>query len=378
MGARCACALLSAAALLGGTAAAAPQGSCAPWPEWQAFKRLYLSDDGRVVDASTPEAATVSEGQAYALTFALIGNDPAAFARILAWTNNNLASGDPAHVLPAWRWGRSGEGSWTVLDRNSASDADLWMSYALAEAGRLWHNGAYSEAARGMAALILREEVALVPGLGTTVLPGPRGFVSHGAWRLNASYLPIQLLRVLQQAGEAPLWTDVIESSGRVVMGSAPNGYAADWVLYREGSGFGADPATHGAGSYNAIRVYLWAGMLSEDDPQAERLARQLEPMAQAAARGAVPESIDTVTLEPHGEASAGFLAALLPLLAHFRLDAAVESTAKRVRAQALRDNQHYYNDALTLFGTGWLDNRFRFERHGNLRLPWSGSCHAG
>ncbi len=375
MRARRACGLLCAAALCGGTAQAAAVASCAPWPEWQAFKRLYVSDDGRVVDASTPEAATVSEGQAYALTFALIADDPAAFARILAWTGNNLAAGDPAHVLPAWRWGRSGDGAWTVLDRNSASDADLWMAYALAEAGRLWHNSAYTQASRAMTALILREEVALVPGLGATVLPGPRGFVSHGAWRLNASYLPIQVLRALQQEGDAALWTQALESSGRIIVGSAPRGYAADWILYREGQGFAADPATHGAGSYNAIRVYLWAGMLSEDEPQAERLARQLEPMARAAARGAAPESIDTATLEAHGEAPAGFLAALLPLLVHFRLDAAVDTTRKRLRAQALRDNQHYYNDALTLFGLGWLDDRFRFDRHGNLRLPWNGSC---
>jgi endo-1,4-beta-D-glucanase Y len=377
MRARRACGLLCAAALFGSTAQAAPADACTPWPEWQAFKRLYVSDDGRVVDASTPEAATVSEGQAYALTFALIADDPASFARILAWTANNLSAGDPAHVLPAWRWGRSGDGSWTVLDRNSASDADLWMAYALAEAGRLWHNSAYTQAARAMMALILREEVALVPGLGATVLPGPRGFVSHGAWRLNASYLPIQVLRALQQEGDAALWTEALESSGRIIIGSAPRGYAADWILYREGQGFAADPATHGAGSYNAIRVYLWAGMLSEDEPQAERLVRQLEPMARIAARGAAPESIDTVTLEAQGEAPAGFLAALLPLLAHFRLDAAVGTTAKRLRAQALRDNQHYYNDVLTLFGLGWLDDRFRFDRHGNLRLPWNGSCRA-
>ena len=95
------------------------------------------------------------------------------------------------------------------------------------------------------------------------------------------------------------------------------------------------------------------------------------------AARAAAPESIDTVTLEAHGEAPAGFLAALLPLLVHFKLDAAVETTARRLRAQALRDNQHYYNDVLTLFGLGWLDDRFRFDRHGNLRLPWNGSCRA-
>ena len=368
--------VLCAAALLTATASAAEE-PCAPWPQWLTFKRLYVSEDGRVVDASTPQAITVSEGQAYALTFALVANDPASFANVLHWTYDNLSAGDPAHVLPAWRWGRAEDGKWTVLDRNSAADADLWMSYTLAEAGRLWHNAAYTEQAQAMAALILRDEVTLVPGLGPTLLPGPRGFVSQQNWRLNASYVPIQTLRALQRFGDDP-WTGLLESSVRVIIGSAPRGYAADWVLYRENQGFSADTATHGAGSYNAIRVYLWAGMLSDEDRQAERLLRQLAPMAAAAARNVPPESINTYTLEADGQAPFGFLAALLPMLVHFKFDGAVLQLRKRIEAQALRDNQHYYNDVLTLFGLGWLDGRFRFDRHGNLHLRWDGSCHAG
>lgn len=371
------CGVLCAAALLTATAHAA-EAPCTPWPEWQAFKRLYVSEDGRVVDASTRQAVTVSEGQAYALTFALVANDPAGFAKILSWTRDNLSAGDPGRVLPAWRWGKSEDGKWTVLDRNSASDADLWMSYALAEAGRLWHNAAYAEQAQAMRALIVRDEVAHVPGLGATLLPGPKGFVSQQTWRLNASYVPIQVLRALQRVGDGPLWTALLESSNRVIIGSAPRGYAADWVLYHENQDFSADTATHGTGSYNAIRVYLWAGMLSEDDAQAERLMRQLEPMAAAAARNAAPESIDTHTLEARGQAPLGFLAALLPLMVHFKFDDAVQTLRKRIVTEALRDNQHYYNDALTLFGLGWLDGRFRFDRHGNLRLRWSPSCRAG
>ena len=375
--------LLCTAALLTGTTAAAAaavaavaaEGPCTPWAQWLAFKRLYVSEDGRVVDASTPQAITVSEGQAYALMFALVANDPASFARILGWTRDNLAGGDPARVLPAWRWGRAEDGTWTVLDHNSAADADLWMSYALAEAGRLWHNAAYSAQAQAMAALILREEVALVPGLGPSVLPGPQGFVAQQTWRLNASYVPIQVLRALQHSGDASLWTSLVESAGRVIIGSAPRGYAADWILYRENQGFSADGATRGVGSYNAIRVYLWAGMLSADDPQSERLTRQLQPIAAAAARGAAPESINTETLEAHGSAPLGFLAALLPLLTHFKLEGAVQAVRQRIEAEALRDNQHYYNDALTLFGLGWLDGRFRFDRHGNLQPRWSSSC---
>ena len=86
------CAALCAAGLLAATAHA--EGACSDWPQWRQFKQLYVSEDGRVIDAGTPQAITVSEGQAYALTFALIANDPAGFARILDWTRDNLAGGD--------------------------------------------------------------------------------------------------------------------------------------------------------------------------------------------------------------------------------------------------------------------------------------------
>jgi endo-1,4-beta-D-glucanase Y len=376
MGTRGPCGLLCAAALLVNAAQAA-ETPCAPWPEWQAFKRLYLSEGGRVVDAGAAQAVTVSEGQAYALTFALIANDRAGFERVLAWTRDNLAGGDLARSLPAWKWGRTEDGKWGILDRNSAADADLWIAYALLQAAGLWHEPAYAELARKVSALILRDEVALIPGLGATLLPGPRGFVTEQTWRLSASYVPPQVLRALQRQGDAALWTSVIDSAQRVIAASAPRGYAADWILYREGHGFAADAATHGVGSYNAIRVYLWAGMLAADDPLGERLAQQLKPMASAAAQHAPPESIDTDTLVSSGQGPVGFAAALLPLLVHFKLTDAVQSSRKRIDAESLRDNQHYYSDALTLFGLGWLEDRYRFDRHGELRVRWSGSCRA-
>jgi endoglucanase len=373
---RGACGVLCAAVLVA-TAAHADDRPCAPWPEWQAFKRLYLSDDGRVVDAGTRESLTVSEGQAYALTFALIADDRASFEKILAWTRDNLSGGDLGRTLPAWKWGRGEDGKWTILDRNSATDADLWIAYTLAQAGELWHRPAYTQIAQATAAHILRDEVALVPGLGATLLPGPRGFVTQETWRLSASYAPIQVLRGLGRIGDPSLWAAVLDSSLRVIMGSAPRGYASDWIVYHEPQGFSVDAVSHGAGSYNAIRVYLWAGMLAEDDPEAKRLARQLEPMAAAAAHGMPPESIDTTTLEVRDQAPVGFLAALLPLLVRFRYSDAVESYSKRIEAGALKDNQHYYSDVLTLFGLGWFQGRFRFDRHGDLRVRWSGACRA-
>ena len=365
------------AALLFVATAQAGDGSCERWRQWQEFKRLYLSVDGRVIDASTPQVITVSEGQAYAMMFALIANDPATFVKILRWTQDNMAGGNLERSLPAWKWGRADDGKWSVLDRNPAADADLWMSYALAQGARLWHNAGYAQLAHAMAELILREEVSLIPGLGATLLPGAKGFVVQQTWRLNASYAPIEVLRALGRLSDERQWAAVLESSQRVIAASAPRGFAADWILYRESGGFSADATTAGVGSYNAIRVYLWAGMLAEGDPQAAGLAQQLKPMAAAAAQRPPPASIDTNTLEARGEAPPGFLAALLPLLVHFKFTDAVQAYRQRIEAESLKDNQHYYSDALTLFGLGWLEGRFHFDRHGELQVAWTGPCRA-
>jgi endoglucanase len=358
--------------------AAAPRDTgCGSWPEWQHFKQLYLSDDGRVIDAGPEHGITVSEGQAYALTFAVIANDRTAFAEILKWTQDNLADGNLELALPAWKWGHADDGRWTVLDRNSAADADLWIAYALGEAARLWHDAAYARLARAIPELILRDEVAWIPQLGATLLPGPKGFVVQQTWRLNASYSPLQVVRAIGRQSGNPLWGDVLRSSVRVITGSAPHGYAADWIGYRPSDGFITDTGTHGVGSYNAIRVYLWAGMLADGDPQAAALARLLEPMAVRAAEHPPPELIDTLSLEARGTAPPGFAAALLPLLAHFKYSGVVQSYRQVVEAGALKDNQHYYSDVLSLFGLGWLEGRYRFDRQGRLQVPWSAACSA-
>jgi endoglucanase len=356
----------------------AAASQCEIWPEWERFKQFYLSADGRVIDASTPRLITVSEGQSYALTFALIANDPQAFERVLRWTQNNLAHGDLSRTLPAWQWGRDDEGAWRVLDENSASDADLWIAYALTQAGRLWRNSDYLSLGQAVSEQILRNEVALVPGLGTTLLPGPKGFVEQQTWRLNASYTPIQLLRSMKARSRNPLWEQLLASSPQVIVGSAPKGAASDWIGYRTSGGFVADTATHGIGSYDAIRVYLWAGMLAPSDPLQKSLTHRFDPLVTLlSARAQPPETIEPDTLTTHGDGQIGFSAALMPLLSLAKASAALNSYRSRVQSGALQNDQHYYSDVLSLFGMGWMQARYRFDGSGDLHPQWTQPCNA-
>src|SRR5580704_9136811 len=146
------------------------------WPSWRDFKQFYISNNGRVVDTSSPNQITTSEGQSYAMFFALVANDHPTFDKLVLWTENNLAGGNLSAQLPAWLWGQNLQKEWAVLDKNSATDSDLWIAYDLIEAGRLWHNQHYTFLGTQLLYRILKEEVAYIPGIGNIALPGQVGF----------------------------------------------------------------------------------------------------------------------------------------------------------------------------------------------------------
>ena len=291
------------------------------WADWDTFAQRFLQPDGRVL--ANAQGQTHSEAQSYALMFALIANDRPRFKSILRWTEDNLCAGDVTTRLPAWLWGQKDDGQWGVLDSNAASDADVWIAYALIEAGRLWNVRRYRALGRSLAERILAEETADLPGLGHTLLPGPVGFVVEAGqrWRLNPSYLPLQALRRLAAvapAQTAAQWQSLLHSSQRVLIESAPRGFAPDWVLYAADQGFVPDHQgeQQALGAYNAIRVYLWAGMLAPQDPAHAPLLQALAPMVErVAALGYPPEMVDSVTGVVQGAGGGGFAAALLPLL---------------------------------------------------------------
>lgn len=356
--------------------------SCA-WPDWEHFKQTTVSKDGRVIDASTPGQVTVSEGQAYAMFFALVANDRELFDRLLTWTQNNLAQGDLSRHLPAWQWGRQAANvgaspGWGVLDSNSASDADLWMAYALLEAGRLWRERSYTALGTVLARNILAKETAVLPGLGRTVLPGPVGFhPDERTWRLNPSYVPLQVMsRLVQALPTQTEWTSILESSRRVVMETAPQGYSPDWVIYRDG-GFHPDEASKAESAYNAIRVYLWAGMLARDASSRDAVLAVLHPLAEdIAAHGAPPEYVDTTTgARGKNDGNAGFSAAVVPYLAALGRNDLAQAQAQRTRMLARQAPLGYYSQVLTLFGLGYLDGLYRFDAGGALVPAWTSTC---
>jgi len=373
----------AAAAVLAPRARAVSPPPCKPaaaWPYWQSFATRHIQDDGRVVDFDTPDQRSTSEGQSYALFFALVNNDEVLFERVLGWTRHNLMDSRPQERLPSWLWGRAGDGSWRVLDENNATDADLWIAYALLEAGRLWERPGYVSAGVRKLQLAREQVLADVPGLGPMLLPGRSGFHTGTRWTFNPSYVPLQLLRRFAAVDPKGPWRALVANSARMISGSAPVGFAADWIGW-DGKAFGIDPAKGNVGSYDAIRVYLWAGMLDAGEPLRANLLRDLSgPVQLLRAQGEFCEKIDVVSGVGTNKAPPGFAAALLPYLSALDEAALLKKQQQRIppAGSAAANALPYYERNLVLFGQGWLDNRYRFAADGRLLPAWrSKSCSA-
>jgi endoglucanase len=379
------------------------------WTLWNSYAARFIDGQGRVID---PQGGgrTTSEGQAYAMFFALADNDRARFDLLLSWTQANLAGGSLDTCLPAWLWGRSSDGSWKTLDVNSAADADVWMAYTLVEAGRLWKQPFYTGLGRAMMARIAKSEVADLPGFGPMLLPGPVGFEHDTAqnvqsanqgtangriwngrfWTLNPSYVPLFLFERLAAVDPGGPWQRIALNIPRFLALSARHGFAMDWVEYIPGDGFYPALAHPGppqpgkesempVGSYDAIRVYLWAGMLDGGKARTEVLSAVPAMSAYLGNHDAPPEKVSDQGIPLEQDGPVGFSAAVLPYLRAFP-QMERSSARQTIRMSRQKDaatglygkDLAYFDQNLALFATGFVDGRFRFGPGGELQVEWT------
>ena len=356
-----------------------------PWSLWESYAAKYLDGQGRVIDHAAGDRTT-TEGESYAMFFALVANDPNRFGKLVDWTEANLAQGDLTLHLPAWSWGKAPDGTWRVLDSNPASDADLWMAYSLEEAGRLWHNDRYDKLGKIMADRVAQQEIVLVPGVGTTLMPGAAGFhPDPQTWYLNPSYMPPSLLAYFAHQNPQSPWGEVASSLPGLI--GSQGGFVMDWIKA------GADglqpmqpPSTVGdgkpvptpVGSYDAIRVYLWLGLADPATPGVRASLRNLRGMAAYLKSNVTPPlQVDATgkVLDPN--APTGFSAAVIPYLHALKLTK--EEGTQSDRLAATKDPQNglyghgggYYDQNLAMFETGWVEGRYKFDNNGQLHVKW-------
>jgi endo-1,4-beta-D-glucanase Y len=356
------------------------------WPLWESYAQYTIDQQGRVIDHSAQDHTT-SEGQAYGMFFALVANDRVRFDKLLSWTEVNLASNDLTLRLPAWSWGKGPEGNWRVLDPNPASDADLWMAYDLCEAGRLWQVPRFQKLGTLMAMRIAQQEVAYVPGLGTTLLSGTVGFhPDDKTWLLNPSYLPPFLLAYFAYAIPNGPWRSILDSLHPMLAQGSGAGFAMDWITAGTDILPSISPAQLASdnrdkspvGSYDAIRVYLWLGISDPGTPGLKLLLPLVTGMSTYLKTHVTPpEQVDSSgrVLNPNGPP--GFSAAVIPYLRALGMKSEEKIQSDRLAATKSStsglygQNAAYYDQNLALFFNGWSEQRFRFTREGILKVKW-------
>ncbi len=131
-------------------------------------------------------------------------------------------------------------------------------------------------------------------------------------------------------------------------------------------------------GSYDAIRVYLWLGIADRDTTGVKALLGKVSGMSAYMANHVTPPlRVDGGGKVVDPNAPVGFSAALVPYL--YAVGRKSQAGDQLNRMGALFNpatglygkDGLYYDQNLALFGAGWNDQRYRFDRDGRLKVKW-------
>ena len=249
---------------------------------WAAYKHSFISPGGRVIDNANGDISH-SEGQGYGMLLAVAADDPSMFETLWIWTRTQLMLRDDG--LAAWRWDPAATPH--VKDRNNASDGDILIAWALAEAGAAWNQAPYKAAALKMIRAIADNDLMVAP-IGPVLKPGTAGFAAEDRADgpvVNLSYWIFPALArfadIVPDRPFASLITSGLKLAATARFG--PQHLPSDWISLVEAAPTPAktSPATFG---YDAIRVplYLIWGGLGTPDALAPYAALFANPAANA------------------------------------------------------------------------------------------------
>lgn len=223
-----------------------------PFKSYEFYKKNYLHNEGRIVD-SEKGYKTTSEGQAYMLFMCLELRDKKTFDLVYNWTNKNLRRKDG---LYSWIWGKNAKNEMTVLDYNSAADADVHMARASIFAYELWKDEKYLKNAEQTIDSIWKKEtkragkyLVLVPGVNQ------RKFIIT---EINPSYFAPYSFRVFKKYDPKHDWDELVDSSYYYLneaMSKTKTGLPPNWALIKRGRVVLED-SERSDFSYDAVRVF--------------------------------------------------------------------------------------------------------------------------
>ncbi|PPD46117.1 MAG: hypothetical protein CTY15_01700 [Methylocystis sp.] len=272
-------------------------------PVWEAYRQRFVTQAGRIVDTGNG-AFSHSEGQGYGLLLAVAAADRSAFDKILTWTTLNL------HVrndnLAAWRWTGSSSGN---RDPNNASDGDILIAWALAEAADLWSDPGYFYAALAITADIESKLVKPNRDFGPLLMPGAEGFGPKerpDGPVVNLSYWVFPAFYRLAQVDRGVDWNALMQT-GLNLIGDAQFGRAKlppDWLSLAKPTIAPAQGFEDRYG-YDALRIPLY---LFWADAATPKRLRDFDSAWPKGAALVTPSGAASVLSEPGYQAVAALL----------------------------------------------------------------------
>ena len=190
------------------------------------FLDRYVAPDGGVVRRDQGNDV-VSEGQAYGMLIAELVGDDETVRRIWGWTRAHLNRPDGLLSFHA-------DGNGTVLDRESAADADILAAYAL-----LRYDGAGSATlhrdGKGLAQAVLAHETVPVGDGGLAPVAG--SWVRGEPAAVNPSYWMPEVSASLAGLTGDERWQTVADTTARLVAELTDDGarLPPDWAEIQGG-----------------------------------------------------------------------------------------------------------------------------------------------
>ncbi|MDD3435807.1 MAG: glycosyl hydrolase family 8 [Candidatus Gastranaerophilales bacterium] len=219
---------------------------------YEYYKKNFISSQGRVMD---PERGnlTTSEGQSYILQRAVAVNDPKTFDFAYKWTKKNLQRRDK---LFSWLWDKDKTGKYRVLDKNSASDADVNIAFALILAYERWKDKKYLKEALPIVRSIWRYETRRI-GKYRVLMPGAIQARVEKI-EINPSYFHPYAFKFFKNYDKFHDWNKLVDSSYYYINASCAKtktGLSPNWFLIEKNL-IVLENSERSDFSYDAIRVF--------------------------------------------------------------------------------------------------------------------------
>jgi endo-1,4-beta-D-glucanase Y/4-amino-4-deoxy-L-arabinose transferase-like glycosyltransferase len=260
------------------------------------YNDTFVTTNGRVVDDQSN--LTTSEGQSYSLLRSIITQDRDQFDKVWEWTKINLQV-HPTDSLFAWKYGLKNS-QLAVLDKESATDADLDIAYSLLLANKTFKDDKYLDEAKKIISDIWKQRVREYNGR-SYLLPfsstADRGFEI-----LNPSYFSPSHYRMFATV-DGNNWSKLVDDTYLTLNDlSSFHSMYPDWIKYNFKSNR-YEPATEflqnqfaNNFSYDGMRVLLRTGMdyQASNDPRAYKLLEKASKFIESKLdQGLFPASID-------------------------------------------------------------------------------------